>query len=61
VAAVEGDPLPSWLVEASPNTDPEGGVVPAGFLVVCGDAERSEDSRQLGFISSDRRHIETVS
>jgi signal peptidase I len=50
--AVGGDPVPSWL-ELSPHDVPAGAVVPPGSIVVVGDAEGSESSRQLGFVPAD--------
>lgn len=45
IAAVSGDPVPSWLGELSADR-----TVPAGCVVVSGDNEVSQDSRQLGYI-----------
>ncbi len=47
VAAVAGDPVPSWM------GCPDGGQsdrVPPGCVVVAGDNARSQDSRHLGYI-----------
>jgi signal peptidase I len=46
VAAVPGDPVPPAVRPAVAGT----GVVPARMVVVLGDAARSQDSRQWGFI-----------
>ncbi|OPC77599.1 signal peptidase I [Embleya scabrispora] len=48
VAAVPGDPVPVEMrdVVRAPND----GVVPAGSLVVRGDAPRSHDSRHFGYV-----------
>ena len=46
VAAVAGDPVPSWLAAALPGLTR----VPDGFVAVVGDNPRSQDSRQLGLI-----------
>jgi signal peptidase I len=46
VVAVSGDPTPEWVA-----AQPPGGRVPAGHVVVHGDADRSEDSRHYGFIN----------
>lgn len=43
VAAIAGDPMPSWLPAAATH-------VPTGFVVVVGDNARSQDSRQLGLV-----------
>jgi signal peptidase I len=48
VVAVAGEPVPPG---ALPDPTPPGAVVPPGRLVVRGDnAERSHDSRQLGYL-----------
>ena len=47
VAAVAGDPVPTWLAHL------DGGHidrVPPGCVVVAGDNARSQDSRHLGYI-----------
>ena len=47
VAAVAGDPLPTWMER------PDGGqshLVPPGCIVVVGDNARSQDSRHLGYV-----------
>jgi signal peptidase I len=53
VAAVPGDPLPAAMASATAcTTEPS---VPAGKLVVLGDnADRSFDSRKIGFIPAER-------
>jgi signal peptidase I len=43
VAAVPGDPVPSWMPD-------EAATVPPGHLLVTGDNPRSQDSRELGYI-----------
>jgi signal peptidase I len=45
IAAIAGDPVPSWAHPALGT-----GPVPPGHVVVSGDNARSQDSRQLGFI-----------
>lgn len=49
VAALEGDPIPSWMIGVR-GTDGVNELVPHGHVVVSGDANDSEDSRQLGYI-----------
>jgi signal peptidase I len=49
VVAVAGEPTPTWVPATCAAT--AGGAVPAGCLVVQGDNIRSQDSRQLGFVS----------
>jgi signal peptidase I len=46
VAAVAGDPTPPWV-----RGEAAGSPVPAGCLVVRGDAEGSEDSRHHGYVN----------
>lgn len=46
VAAVAGDPIPSWLAPTLPDVPH----VPTGFVAVVGDNPRSQDSRQLGLV-----------
>ncbi|HEX8865004.1 MAG TPA: S26 family signal peptidase [Lentzea sp.] len=46
VAAIAGDPVPSWLAPSLPGTTH----VPPGFVAVVGDNARSQDSRQLGLV-----------
>lgn len=46
VAAVAGDPVPSWLAATLPGL----ARVPDGFVAVVGDNPRSQDSRQLGLV-----------
>lgn len=50
VAAVAGQPTPDWV-----RGEPAGLPVPAGKLVVRGDADASADSRTYGFV--DRRAV----
>ncbi|WNG35526.1 S26 family signal peptidase [Archangium minus] len=50
VAAVPGDPVPDWALEAL-SADAQSRV-PPGKVVVSGDNPRSQDSRQLGYIDS---------
>jgi signal peptidase I len=50
VAAVEGQQVPRWLSDGLSAVH-AAERVPWGFLVVRGDADRSQDSRQLGYIS----------
>jgi signal peptidase I len=45
VAAIAGDPVPSWLAPSVAATH-----VPTGFVAVVGDNARSQDSRQLGLV-----------
>jgi signal peptidase I len=45
IVAVSGDPVPSWLVELGSDR-----AVPDRCVVVSGDNEVSQDSRQLGYI-----------
>jgi signal peptidase I len=45
IAALAGDPVPSWARPALGD-----GLVPPGHVVVSGDNARSQDSRHLGFI-----------
>jgi signal peptidase I len=49
VAAVAGDPMPAWVSEGA-AVDHRLRAVPAGHLVVRGDARLSQDSRQLGLV-----------
>lgn len=46
VVAIPGDPVPDAVREAAGGTD----TVPLGAVVVLGNALRSSDSRQWGFI-----------
>lgn len=46
VAAIAGDPAPSWL----PTEVCAERTVPPGHVVVLGDNARSQDSRHLGYI-----------
>lgn len=48
VAGVAGDPVPAWLSQVSGATDRER--VPPGHLIVSGDNQHSQDSRELGYI-----------
>ena len=48
LAAVAGDAVPPWVRGAIP-----GSTVPAGRIVVRGDNERSEDSRNYGYLLED--------
>jgi len=50
VVAVAGQPTPDWV-----PGEPAGRPVPAGKLVVRGDADASADSRTYGFV--DRRAV----
>ncbi|MEU4834746.1 S26 family signal peptidase [Streptosporangium sp. NPDC023615] len=52
VVAVPGDPLPPAAAEACGR--PAGTPVPAGRLVVLGDARHSYDSRSWGFLPVER-------
>ena len=51
VAAVPGDPIPDWAAVAREQAG--DGRVPAGMLVVKGDAARSQDSRHYGLVALD--------
>jgi signal peptidase I len=46
VAAIAGEQVPTWLA----HSRGANARVPAGHLVVVGDNQRSQDSRQLGFV-----------
>ncbi|MFJ3229739.1 S26 family signal peptidase [Streptomyces sp. NPDC086787] len=48
VSALPGDPVPPEVREVVDA--PEGGLVPAGSLVVRGDAARTQDSRHFGYV-----------
>ncbi|HEX5496407.1 MAG TPA: S26 family signal peptidase [Mycobacteriales bacterium] len=52
VAAVAGDPVPVSVAAAVGAG--AGAQVPPGGLVLLGDAERSDDSRQWGYFPADR-------
>lgn len=52
IAAVAGDPVPAAVATAvGAGVDSQ---VPPGGLVVLGDAERSDDSRQWGYFPAER-------
>ncbi|MCP2342824.1 S26 family signal peptidase [Actinomadura rupiterrae] len=50
VLAVPGDPVPDWVAGEQPER------VPPGMLVLRGDHERSDDSKQHGLCPSDRMY-----
>lgn len=52
VAAVPGEPVPA-PARAAVDAD-SSGVVPEGKLVVLGDNDRSDDSKQWGYFPADR-------
>ncbi|MFF4400751.1 S26 family signal peptidase [Streptomyces sp. NPDC001480] len=49
VCALPGDPVPPDVRHAVGA--PDGGTVPAGSLVVRGDAARTQDSRHFGYVA----------
>ena len=48
VAAIAGDPVPTWVQQALGA--PAEARVPSGHVIVAGDNPRSQDSRQLGYV-----------
>lgn len=52
VAAVAGDPVPAEVAPVVASVAPA--VVPPGMLVVLGDAQPSDDSRQWGYFPAER-------
>jgi signal peptidase I len=49
IAALPGDPVPAWATAAREQAG--DGRVPAGWLVVKGDAVQSQDSRHYGLVA----------